>query len=81
MLSYQQRTSAAAREAVGRRTRELIDLALQPEGRYYLPYRLHATPDQFSRADPEAAALRAVEAHFDPQQRFSNQLWARYMPR
>ncbi len=80
VLFYKQGTSAAAREAVGRWTRELIDLALQHEGRYYLPYQLHATPDQFSRAYPEAAALRAVKARFDPQQRFSNQLWARYMP-
>lgn len=35
-------------------TRELIDAALEHEGRYYLPYRLHATPEQFHRAYPQA---------------------------
>lgn len=80
VLFYKQRTGVASREAVGRWTRELIDLALQHEGRYYLPYQLHATQEQFDRAYPEAAALRAVKTRVDPQGRFSNQLWARYMP-
>ncbi len=35
-------------------TRELIDAALACGGRYYLPYRLHATPEQFRAAYPQA---------------------------
>lgn len=80
VLFYKQRTSAASRQAVGRWTRELIDLALRHEGRYYLPYQLHATREQFDRAYPEAAGLRAVKARVDPQARFNNQMWARYLP-
>ena len=66
-------------EAVGMWTRELIDLALAHEGRYYLPYQLHATRAQFERAYPEVQALRSLKARFDPAGRFSNSLWARYL--
>ncbi len=35
-------------------TRELINAAIEHEGRFYLPYRLHATPGQFSKAYPQS---------------------------
>ena len=79
VLYYKQRTHAAAREAVGHWTRELIELALANGGRYYLPYQLHASQDQFERAYPEVAALRQAKRALDPQGRFSNELWARYL--
>jgi len=60
-------------------TRELIDLVLAHEGRYYLPYQLHATRDQFNRAYPEASALRSLKADVDPSNKFSNEMWARYL--
>jgi FAD/FMN-containing dehydrogenase len=79
VLYYKQRTHARAQGDVARWTRELIDLALAHEGRYYLPYQLHATRQQFDRAYPEAQALRAVKRQWDPQGRFSNELSARYL--
>ena len=79
VLFYKQHTHAAARETVGRWTRELIDAALDHEGRYYLPYQLHASQAQFDRAYPEAAALRLIKRTVDPEARFSNELWARYL--
>jgi FAD/FMN-containing dehydrogenase len=56
-----------------------VNLALAHEGRYYLPYQLHATPQQFARAYPEAAALRELKHAVDPTGRFSNELWAHYL--
>ena len=79
VLYYKQRTSLRAREQVGDWTRELIELALQHEGRYYLPYQLHARPDQFARAYPEADGLRRVKRAIDPAGKFSNELWRRYL--
>lgn len=79
VLYHKQRTSDEACEAVGVWTRELIDLALAHEGRYYLPYQLHATRAQFERAYPEVQALRSLKARVDPAGRFSNSLWARYL--
>jgi FAD/FMN-containing dehydrogenase len=79
VLYYKQRVNTSARDAVGRWTRELIDLALAHEGRYYLPYQLHATQDQFDRAYPEAAQLRALKRRVDPAGKLTNAMWARYL--
>ena len=79
VLYHKQRTWEAARDVVAEWTRELVDLVLAHEGRYYLPYQLHATRAQFDRAYPEAEALRALKATVDPADKFSNELWARYL--
>jgi FAD/FMN-containing dehydrogenase len=79
VLYHKQRTWPSAREEVARWTRELIDLALEHGGRYYLPYQLHATPDQFARAYPEADRLRRIKRSVDPEGRFSNELWRKYL--
>jgi FAD/FMN-containing dehydrogenase len=79
VLYFKQRTHASAMKAVEAWTRELIDVALAHGGRYYLPYQLHATREQFERAYPEAEALRELKARVDPDGRFSNQLWEKYL--
>ncbi|TXH77953.1 MAG: FAD-binding oxidoreductase [Lysobacteraceae bacterium] len=81
VLYYKQRSSRRADEASSRWTRLLVDAALEHDGRYYLPYRLHATPGQFARAYPEAAAFAALKTTTDPRNRFRNRLWERYLPR
>jgi FAD/FMN-containing dehydrogenase len=48
-------------------------------GRDDLPYQLHATAEQFAQAYPQARQLRALKAVVDPQNRFSNELWRRYL--
>lgn len=79
VLYYKQGTDVAAQAHVGHWTRELIDIALANEGRYYLPYQLHATRAQFDAAYPEAQALRQVKRATDPAGKFSNELWAKYL--
>jgi FAD/FMN-containing dehydrogenase len=79
VLFYKQRVDREAQRAVGAWTRELVDAALQREGRYYLPYQLHATRDQFESAYPEVARLRELKARVDPRGRFSNSLWQKYL--
>ena len=79
VLYYKQRTGKAARQEAGAWTRAMIDAALRFGGRYYLPYQLHATRAQFEQAYPEAAALRSLKRQVDPDGRFSNSLWARYL--
>jgi len=66
VLYYKQRTHASALRAVGQWTREFIALALRHEGRYYLPYQLHATPEQFAAAYPQASQLRELKRRLDP---------------
>jgi FAD/FMN-containing dehydrogenase len=79
VLYHKQRTWTRARHEVGEWTRELIALALQHGGRYYLPYQLHATVDQFNAAYPEAAQLRRTKQQFDPAGKLSNELWRKYL--
>jgi hypothetical protein len=59
-------------------TRELIDAALEADGRYYLPYRLHATNDQFAKAYPQAAEFFERKRHYDPEEIFQNQFYLKY---
>ena len=59
-------------------TRELIDGALACEGRYYLPYRLHATAEQFARAYPQAKQFFDYKRKYDPNEIFQNQFYVKY---
>jgi FAD/FMN-containing dehydrogenase len=79
VIYFKQRKTAKAQETVRRWTRALIDLALRHEGRYYLPYQLHATREQFEQAYPEAARLRSLKHQVDPEGKFSNELWRNYL--
>jgi FAD/FMN-containing dehydrogenase len=78
VLYYKQRTRANARDRVGVWTRELIETVLHHGGSYYLPYQLHATPDQFHRAFPGARALFKLKRRLDPHYRLRNALWDKY---
>ena len=80
VLYHKQDAGQHADDRAGAWTRQLIDAALLHGGRYYLPYRLHATREQFLRAYPEARAYAALKRQLDPQGRFANQLWDKYLP-
>ena len=79
VLYYKQRTTRRASRKVGIWTRELIDAALARGGRYYLPYRLHATQQQFERAYPEHPRFARLKARIDPGGRFQNLLLGKYL--
>jgi FAD/FMN-containing dehydrogenase len=77
MLFNQERTAEDDKrmEAL---TRELIDAALECGGRYYLPYRLHATREQFVRAYPQAKEFFERKRRLDPNEIFRNQFYEQY---
>jgi FAD/FMN-containing dehydrogenase len=81
VLYYKQRSTERADRASERWTRMLIDVALSMGGRYYLPYRLHASGSQFRAAYPEAPAYADIKRRVDPDYRFRNHLWDKYLPR
>ena len=80
VLYYKQRSTERADRASELWTRKLIDAALSMGGRYYLPYRLHASPSQFHAAYPEAREYAAIKRKVDPDYRFRNHLWDKYLP-
>jgi FAD/FMN-containing dehydrogenase len=59
-------------------TRELIEAALACGGRYYLPYRLHATPEQFRAAYPQAEQFFELKRRYDPDELLQNRFYAAY---
>lgn len=59
-------------------TEALIDRVLELGGSYYLPYRLHARPDQLRGAYPRIEEFIARKRSYDPQLRFRNMMWDKY---
>ena len=59
-------------------TRKLVDAALQNGGRYYLPYRLHATQAQFRMAYPMAVDFFEAKLKYDPGELFQNRFYQKY---
>ncbi len=77
MLFHQQRT-AAEEVKMQALTQALIEAALAVGGRYYLPYRLHATPSQFHRAYPQATKFFQLKRKYDPDRVFDNSFYTNY---
>jgi FAD/FMN-containing dehydrogenase len=77
LLLVQDRTASgeANMEAV---TRDLIDAALARGGRYYLPYRLHATKEQFRAAYPMGEKFFELKRKYDAGEIFQNQFYVKY---
>lgn len=79
VMSFSQEMTTRAEADMIRLTRALIDGVTAIGGTYYLPYRPHATPDQFVAAYPQAAAFGARKRALDPGLLFRNTLWDRYL--
>lgn len=77
MFFHQERTRAGD-VAMERLTQKLIDQALSAGGTYYLPYRLHATKEQFRRAYPMAGDFLREKRRLDPEELFRNEWFERY---
>ena len=59
-------------------TSELIQLAIDEGGDYYLPYQIAATRAQFLKAYPRAPEYFALKRRLDPTYKFRNSLWDAY---
>mgnify|MGYP000246345891 CR=1 FL=1 len=71
MLFHQSR-DAAGEAGMKATAQEIIAAALAHEGRYYLPYRSHATAAQFASAYPQAEKFFALKRKHDPEGLFEN---------
>jgi FAD/FMN-containing dehydrogenase len=79
VLLFSQEMTARAEADMARMTRELIEAVLAIGGSYYLPYRPHATVDQFRRCYAHSADFIALKRQVDPGLRLRSALWDRYM--
>jgi FAD/FMN-containing dehydrogenase len=79
VMAFSQEKSVRAESDMAQMTRALIDRVLALGGTYYLPYRLHATNEQFVRAYPRAEQFIRRKLEIDPARVFRNAMWDRYM--
>lgn len=79
VMSFSQEFTARAEADMARMTERLIEGIIGIGGTYYLPYRPHATIDQFHRAYPRAAAFAARKREIDPNLTLRNALWDNYL--
>jgi FAD/FMN-containing dehydrogenase len=59
-------------------TSDLIDASLKLGGTYYLPYRLHASREQFYKAYPQAESFFRLKKKYDPKKIFQNEFYLKY---
>jgi FAD/FMN-containing dehydrogenase len=78
VVYYEQGTNQKSKTEVAEWTRELINEALSVKGRYYLPYQIHATAEQFHTAYPRADEFFLLKKKLDPDNKFRNKLWDKY---
>lgn len=78
VMFFSQRRTAVADMDMERLTRELIDAALHSGGRYYLPYRLHASVNQFRTAYPQSEEFFLLKRKYDPKNLFENEFYLKY---
>jgi FAD/FMN-containing dehydrogenase len=78
VMLFQQGRNQPAENQMAEMTRALTDSTLEAGGTYYLPYRLHATVDQFRRAYPQWETFFNLKRKYDPKERFENQLYLKY---
>ncbi|MGJ8546936.1 MAG: FAD-binding protein [Sulfitobacter sp.] len=79
VMSFSQEKTTRAEADMARMTRALIDGITGIGGTYYLPYRPHASLDQFTRAYPRAAEFAATKQSLDPNGMFRSGFWNRYL--
>ena len=80
VLLFNQPLAPGADATLEAATREIVEATLAVGGSYYLPYRLHATADQFHRAYPDSNRFFAGKSRFDPSGLFQNGFSQRYGP-
>jgi FAD/FMN-containing dehydrogenase len=78
VMLFHQGRDEKAEAAMQNLTRELVDAALACGGSYYLPYRPHATLQQFQKAYPQARKFFLLKRQYDPTEIFENQFYVHY---
>ena len=78
VLYINQPTTPEGNEKMSVVTRELIDLTADVNGRFFLPYQLHYTPEQLQRSYPMIGDFFAAKKSYDPQGLFTNTWYEKY---
>jgi FAD/FMN-containing dehydrogenase len=78
VMSFTQAMTPEGESGMLRLTEALIDRVAALGGSFYLPYRLHARPDQVTGIYANSQRFVARKRHYDPGQLFQNAMWSSY---
>jgi FAD/FMN-containing dehydrogenase len=78
VLFFNQRISWHSEEDMKTLTRELVTAAQALGGTYYLPYRLHASREQFEELYPMGAEFFQKKLAYDPEEVLRNKFYEQY---
>jgi FAD/FMN-containing dehydrogenase len=78
VMFFSQKRNEEGNRDMEEMTEQLIDAAVQQGGRYYLPYRLHASPEQFTKAYPQSKRFFQLKRKYDPDALFVNEFYLKY---
>lgn len=59
-------------------TNKLVDAAIENDGTFYLPYRLHIDREKFRKVYPQADSFFEKKLKYDPQEIFNNKFYLHY---
>jgi len=78
VLYFNQKLNKQESEKIQKTTQQLIDLANQHHGTFYLPYQLHYSPEQLRDSYPEMDNFFTKKHSFDQEEIFVNTWYAKY---
>jgi FAD/FMN-containing dehydrogenase len=78
VLYFNQKLNEKESKILQKTTTDLIDLALQQGGTFYLPYQLYYSQEQLHSAYPEIDAFFATKKKYDPTELFDNTWYEKY---
>jgi FAD/FMN-containing dehydrogenase len=80
VLYLNQATDAAGNARMSGLTRELIDLAVELGGTFFLPYQLHYSATQLQQAYPAIREFFASKRRYDPAGLLTSTFYEKYSP-
>jgi FAD/FMN-containing dehydrogenase len=78
VLYFNQKFNEKQSKILQKTTTELIDIATNLGGAYYLPYQLYYSQDQLKKAYPQIDTFFATKKKYDPLALFSNKWYEKY---
>lgn len=78
VMLINQGTSKESIEGTGKIIREMIDITLDHDGSYYLPYYSYPTVEQLEEAYPKTKEFFEMKEKYDPEERFMNLFYEEY---
>lgn len=78
VLLFNQLKTLEQEKAMKKLTNALVEVTIECEGTFYLPYRLHIGKSKMREAYPQADAFFDLKKKYDPKELFNNKFYEHY---